>query len=130
MHAHGKFVYSITIGNTFVTCNKEAVCPGEQVTCTCTTAHSNALAWIGGEFFEDRIEFSSANDVNVTKEDLEGSASAVLIHNSAQNGVRVMKASLTFNVSESHTSDNLTCQNNGEAVTAHVPIAIAGKILP
>ena len=95
------------------------------MTCTCTTAHSNTLVWIGGQFFEDRIEFSS-ND-NVTKIETKGNASAVLVHNSAKNGVRVMKANLTYSASESHTN-NLTCKNAGEDITVNVTVRMAGKI--
>ena len=96
------------------------------MTCTCTTAHSHTLAWIGEQFFADRIAFTASDEVAMPE--VKGNASAVLIHSSAKNGVRVIKSSLTFNASESHTN-NIMCRSVGEDITEPVTLPMAGKII-
>ena len=39
------FAVLLHVVNTSVTCDAPAVCPGERVLCSCTTAYSDFLAW-------------------------------------------------------------------------------------
>lgn len=95
-------------GATLVTCDRQSVCPGDTVTCTCITGNSTSLAWMNNG---NRLVFAS-NDALLTRRDVPGSSAfAVLAENSNVNGIMVIMSNITVTVSTNHPEIILTCES-------------------
>ena len=123
---------SLLIDDTSLTCDKPAVCPGVNVTCTCTTAHSSILAWSSDEFIGQdgiRLEFASVQPL-LTRQNVAGlSTFAVLTDNSDMNGVVVLESELTFVASES-SANILSCLNVVRQTLYPIIIPMSSKWSP
>ena len=106
---------------TSVTCDRKLTCPGETVTCTCTTWNSNTLVWTNNG---NSLIFTS-NDPLMTRRNVDGSStSAVLTDSSDRNGIRVIMSNITF---ISAINNVLSCQNVDRSTTRFVIVPISGK---
>ena len=114
--------YFLTLDAALVDCDRQSGCPGEIVTCTCTTGNSNILAWMinGSE-----IQFMSGDPLWIRQNISESSSFATLTEDSNVNGIRVIMSNLTFSVS----SDDivLSCQNVDRTITKPFIVPTAGK---
>ena len=117
-HAH--------IDNTSVICDKPAACPGETVTCTCTTAHSNTIAWSSDEQDDMQLEFASVEPVTTRRNVTNSSTFAVLTDSSDVNGVVVLMSDLTFIASE-NPANLLTCLNSDLQSSRSIIVPVYSK---
>ena len=108
----------ILLGNTSITCDTPAICPGKKVSCACTTAHSNTLAWssdqlIGEGGAELMFSFNEPFNLLARKNASNMNTSAVLSDTSEENGVSVLKSELSFTLPSTSNSFDivLTCEN-------------------
>ena len=104
------------------------MCPGEAVTCTCTTGDSNTLVWTtNGDRFN--LSFTST-DSPLTMRNVTGSSTfSVLVESSDRNGVRVIMSNITVGVPTSSTDTEviLTCKNANRARKKTVILPVVGK---
>ena len=115
-------LFSAIVDATSIVCDKQSVCLGATVTCTCTIEKSNTLAWSNNG---NRLMFTSTDPLE-TRRDVTGSSTfAVLTNNSDTNGIRVITSSFTFIASMTNI---LTCENVDHSTSRSVIIPISGKI--
>jgi hypothetical protein len=114
--------YYLIVDTTFIGCDKQTVCLGETVTCTCTVGNSNSFAWTSDG---NRVLFTSSDPL-LTRRSVTGSSTfAVLTDNSDTNGIRVITSNFTF-VASSVGSNVLTCQNIDRSTSESVIIPVSG----
>lgn len=114
-------LFSTIVDSTSVVCDKQSVCLGETVTCTCTIGNSNTLAWSNNG---NRLMFTSTDPLE-TRRDVTGSSTfAVLTNNSDTNGIRVITSNFTFIASMTNI---LTCENVDRSTSRSVIAPISGK---
>ena len=126
--SHVFFTY--LLDNTLITCDVPAICPGEIVSCTCITAHSNTLAWSSDQLIgEDGAELVlNLNDPLLARQNASNmNTFAVLSNTSDENGVLVLKSELSFVLLSTSFSIILTCENIDDQNSHSVILPIYSK---
>ena len=110
----------VPIVGTTLACDRQSVCPGDTVICTCITGNSSSLIWtING----NRLTLTSNNSL-LTQQNVPGSNGfAMLTESSDINGIRVITSDITATASLNDPEIVLTCENVDRAM-------IQPKIIP
>ena len=116
-HSHNNLC-TIIIDTPVLTCDSQAVCPGEFRNFSCEIRDSIILAWENDEYIGphgNRLEFLSTEPVGTIKvSEVNPGVFAYLTENYVQNGIRVLKCELNISeVSYDSYSINVICVNVG-----------------
>ena len=104
-----------------VTCDRQAVCSGSTVTCTCITGNSDSLSWMSNG---NTLSFTSTDAVPMRQNVSGSNQFAVLTENSDVNGIRVIMSNFTINVSSDVSDIILTCENVDHAMIEPIIIPV------
>ena len=121
-----------SLGDAFVTCNKQSACPGETVQCTCMTAQSAGLAWSSDQLIGldgARLNFSSSQGLGTKKNSSISNTFAELTESFSSNGVSQLESRITFMTSSVPTDITLACFNVDRGKSDNVTIPPSSKCL-